>query len=99
MFAGLGVRAALWLGKSAWTSWLTKIPRWAWIVLGAVLLVLAGLWWHGHKVHNFKRDVQRAQMAADNDHWRAKLAKEHAAAILWKQKFDQTASQLSQALR
>jgi hypothetical protein len=76
-----------------------KLPAWVWIALAVSAALVAGYFIHRHQVNKFRTETQRAQMAADNDHWRAKLAAAHADALDWKQKAEAKAAGISREER
>src|SRR5690348_5678455 len=73
-----------------------KIPRWMWITLGVILLCITLYILHNHWVHQFKTEVQRAQMAADNDYWKAKLNSASKDAHDWKNNYEANQTQIAQ---
>lgn len=49
--AGIGASVALRMSPVG--AFLKRIPRWVWIALAVVLIIVAGLWWHGRQVKAF----------------------------------------------
>jgi hypothetical protein len=72
-----------------------KLPSWVWIALAVIAVLVAGYFIHRHEIREFRTSVQRAQMAADNDFWKKKLAAAHADALSWKQKAEAKAASIS----
>jgi hypothetical protein len=66
-----------------------RVPPKAWIALAVVIALTGSYFLHRHFVHSFKVEIQRAQMAADNDHWKKKLAAARTDALNWKQHYEQ----------
>jgi hypothetical protein len=101
---GLGLKAAALLARvsgltSAAKNVASKVPPKVWYALAIVAALVAGYLVHQHLVHKFRTEVQRAQMASDNDHWKRKLAAAHADAIAWKLKAEAAAATISKEER
>ena len=84
LVAGMGVKAAL-----------GGVPRWAWYAIGGVAAAIALFFLHLHFVHNYRDKI----ITVNNTAWQKKLDKEHAAAMDWKHKFDQSQTKIAQEIR
>jgi hypothetical protein len=79
----LGARVA---GAS---GFLKRVPRWVWIALGAIALLVAGYVYHQHKAHAAIAGAKLEQKAADDTAWQKRLGQAHAAALAWRGRAEQ----------
>lgn len=42
---------------------LTHVPKWVYIALGSILVILLAIWWHGNKVEAFEKAIRADEQA------------------------------------
>lgn len=72
-----------------------RIPRWAWIALAVVVIVVAGNWYHGKKVDAQYKAAYAAGKADEAKRWQIAFDKMQDAADKWKANYEAKAEELS----
>jgi hypothetical protein len=78
---------------------IAKVPRWAWIALAVVLLLVAGAIWHHHKAQAAIDDAVSAAVTARDAQWQKRLDQAQADALAWKGKAEANARTISDLKR
>ena len=76
-------------------AFLQLIPRWAWIALAVVAVLLAGYWLHGRAVRNAYQTAYAAGRADEKKDWQAAFAKMQEAAAAWRANYEDAATRIS----
>jgi hypothetical protein len=71
------------------------VPRWLWIALAAVALLIGGIIWHQHKLKVHDTTLVKATIATRDAAWKAAFDKERAAALAWKANADKQAATIA----
>ena len=76
-------------------AFLQLIPRWAWIALAVVAVLLAGYWLHGRAVRDAYQTAYAAGRADEKKDWQAAFAKMQEAAAAWRANYEDAAARIS----
>ncbi len=78
---------------------LGRIPRWVWILLAVVIIVLGARWYHSRQVSAFEKETRTDERTKVNKEWQAKFDKMRQNAIIWKQRYEGESGKLATARR
>lgn len=85
------------LGEAS--GFLKSVPRWAWIALAVIALLVAGIIWHQRHLRAHDAALVKATIATRDQQWRDALAKAHSAAIAARTRHEAAAAKISTTLK
>jgi hypothetical protein len=94
MFAAI---AAKWALAGGFKGVVKSIPRWVWITLAVIVLLVVAVIWHGRQVSSFETSTRADEKAKVDAAWQKRFDKERDAAQTWKRNYETLSATLAQS--
>lgn len=98
IIGGLAAKvAAKWALAGGFKGVVKSIPRWVWITLAVIILLVVVVIWHGRQVSSFETSIRADENSKVDAAWQKRFDEAQDAAQTWRTNYENLSDTLSQS--